>query len=202
MRRDGWARQMGSGGPRGSAAALGHATALRSGRPAAGSEGRSSADDQMNSHAAPGLWSPEPVSAAAGRDGARTSMAAAATAAMPRITKRRIVTLPADSDACGGPFGCSCSLYWRTAVGAMDRRYRTVVDSVRTRSADPPYDSHTRAVEALRRRYESLPPGAPVRLAKSTSNLFRFGRERGGPRLDVAAFHRVLDVDPRARTAD
>lgn len=84
----------------------------------------------------------------------------------------------------------------------MDRRYRTVVDSVRTRSADPPYDSHTRAVEALRRRYESLPPGAPVRLAKSTSNLFRFGRERGGPRLDVAAFHRVLDVDPRARTAD
>src|SRR5262249_20780148 len=49
--------------------------------------------------------------------------------------------------------------------------------------------------------YAAIPPGSPVRLAKRTSNLFRFsggGRSAG---LDVSAFGRVLSVDPGARTA-
>ncbi|WP_244992050.1 FAD-binding oxidoreductase [Saccharothrix coeruleofusca] len=42
--------------------------------------------------------------------------------------------------------------------------------------------------------------GEPVRLAKSTSNLFRFRDQRPGG-LDVARFNRVLAVDPETRTA-
>jgi FAD/FMN-containing dehydrogenase len=73
---------------------------------------------------------------------------------------------------------------------------------------------HQAAVAALRGSYAALPAGAPVRLAKRTSNLFRFrdplppgsaGRKPGGPAaaagLDVSAFTRVLHVDPRARVA-
>ncbi len=55
----------------------------------------------------------------------------------------------------------------------------------------------------LRRAYAAIPPGAPVRLAKSTSNLFRF--RDNGPRglvtLDVSAFTGVRSVDQTARTA-
>src|SRR5688572_11423402 len=60
---------------------------------------------------------------------------------------------------------------------------------------------HSEAVEQLRAAYQALPPGAPVRLAKRTSNLFRFGDDRSSG-LDVSAFGRVLSVDPAARTAD
>src|SRR5215470_2808916 len=72
---------------------------------------------------------------------------------------------------------------------------------------------HRAAVAALRESYAALPAGAPVRLAKRTSNLFRFrdplpsrtaGRSGGPaatPGLDVSAFSRVLHVDPKARTA-
>ena len=62
---------------------------------------------------------------------------------------------------------------------------------------------HQAAVDAIRRAYAALPPGAPVRLAKRTSNLFRFRgplpAETDG--LDVSAFSRVLHVDPVARRA-
>src|SRR5947208_1587830 len=77
--------------------------------------------------------------------------------------------------------------------------------------------AHRAAVEALRRDYAAIPPGMPVRLAKRTSNLFRFrdpaGPGRARPRrgrgarppaaggLDVSPFGRVLNVDPGARTA-
>jgi len=72
---------------------------------------------------------------------------------------------------------------------------------------------HQAAVAAIREAYAAIPPGSPVRLAKRTSNLFRFrdplprqaagdgpaaARYRG---LDVSAFTRVLYVDPRARRA-
>jgi len=69
---------------------------------------------------------------------------------------------------------------------------------------------HQAAVAAIRAAYAALPPGSPVRLAKRTSNLFRFrdaptGQAGGGPAaargLDVSAFTRVLHVDPRARLA-
>ena len=61
---------------------------------------------------------------------------------------------------------------------------------------------HQRAVEALRRSYEAIPPGAPVRLAKRTSNLFRWRDPSSAPGLDVSGFHRVLEVDPESRTAE
>ena len=72
--------------------------------------------------------------------------------------------------------------------------------------------AHEAEVARLREAYAALPPGAPVRLAKRTSNLFRF--RDAGPRespkkaartrtagLDVSAFGHVLCVDPVARTA-
>ncbi|MFB4317896.1 FAD-binding oxidoreductase [Actinomadura sp. 21ATH] len=61
---------------------------------------------------------------------------------------------------------------------------------------------HERAVEALRRSYESIPEGAPVRLAKRTSNLFRWRDPSAAPGLDVSGFDHVLNVDPEARTAE
>jgi FAD/FMN-containing dehydrogenase len=68
---------------------------------------------------------------------------------------------------------------------------------------------HRAAVAAIREAYAAMPPGSPVRLAKRTSNLFRFrdplpGRKAGdggGAGLDVSAFTRVLHVDPRRRLA-
>ncbi|MGE5286069.1 MAG: FAD-binding oxidoreductase [Micromonosporaceae bacterium] len=58
------------------------------------------------------------------------------------------------------------------------------------------------AVDRLRRQYEALPPATPVRLAKPTSNLFRFRDTASADQgLDVTAFGRVLHVDPEARTA-
>ncbi|MGH3181307.1 MAG: FAD-binding protein, partial [Streptosporangiaceae bacterium] len=81
--------------------------------------------------------------------------------------------------------------------------------------------THEVEVARLREAYAAWPPGAPVRLAKRTSNLFRFRdapkppddpkaqaasqtavasrAQRGG--LDVSAFGHVLCVDPVARTA-
>ena len=77
--------------------------------------------------------------------------------------------------------GCTPSIDWRYRTGVGD---------------------HAEAVAALREQYAALPPGAPVRLAKRTSNLFRFRPPATGPRLDPAGFDRVLAVDPATRTAD
>lgn len=64
--------------------------------------------------------------------------------------------------------------------------------------------AHEAAVARLRDAYASVPVGVPVRLAKPTSNLFRF-RDSAAPgervSLDVSAFARVIHVDPAARTA-
>ena len=82
-------------------------------------------------------------------------------------------------------------------------------------------DTHEVEVARLREAYAALPPGAPVRLAKRTSNLFRFrdADPKTGPKtsksprasakkaaqgergLDVSAFGHVLCVDPATRTA-
>ncbi len=81
-------------------------------------------------------------------------------------------------------------------------------------------DAYEVEVARLRAAYAALPPGAPVRLAKRTSNLFRFRdagpktsktpfspRARAGKTaqvdrgLDVSAFGHVLCVDPATRTA-
>ena len=73
--------------------------------------------------------------------------------------------------------------------------------------------AHQAAVAELRAAYAAIPPGSPIRLAKRTSNLFRFtggsgtggagGRATGSgakartaaPGLDVSAFGRVLSID-------
>jgi FAD/FMN-containing dehydrogenase len=60
---------------------------------------------------------------------------------------------------------------------------------------------HRGAVAVLQRAYTAIPAGTPVRLAKQTSNLFRFRGEATGSELDVSAFDRVLRVDPESRTA-
>ncbi len=61
---------------------------------------------------------------------------------------------------------------------------------------------HVEARERLVTQYAAIPPGAPVRLAKRTSNLFRPRESQGGPGLDVGGLDRVLSVDPVACTAD
>jgi FAD/FMN-containing dehydrogenase len=66
------------------------------------------------------------------------------------------------------------------------------------RPALPGYQS---AVAELRRGYAAVPPGRQVRLAKRTSNLFRFSDRAGFAGLDVSALGSVLRVDPKARTA-
>ncbi|WP_308258227.1 FAD-binding oxidoreductase [Saccharothrix obliqua] len=59
---------------------------------------------------------------------------------------------------------------------------------------------HSQAVAALRGQYRAIPTGSPVRLAKPTSNLFRFRADQPGG-LDVGRLDRVLSVDPDQRTA-
>ena len=44
------------------------------------------------------------------------------------------------------------------------------------------WDAHAEAVARLRASYDAIPPGAPVRLAKRTSNLFRARSRRRRPR--------------------
>src|SRR6202789_3508026 len=76
-------------------------------------------------------------------------------------------------------------------------------------SALPPAKlaAYEAAVARLRDAYAAVPPGVPVRLAKPTSNLFRFrdsakpgsAAERGS--LDVSAFAHVIPVDAATRTA-
>jgi FAD/FMN-containing dehydrogenase len=58
------------------------------------------------------------------------------------------------------------------------------------------------ARDRLARTLRNAPPGARVRLAKPTSNLFRFRPPNRGISLDARPFSRVLSVDPVARTAD
>jgi FAD/FMN-containing dehydrogenase len=61
---------------------------------------------------------------------------------------------------------------------------------------------HSGATERLRRSYAALPADSTVRLAKRTSNLFRFRAGDSKAGLDVSEFGRVLNVDAQQRTAD
>jgi FAD/FMN-containing dehydrogenase len=60
---------------------------------------------------------------------------------------------------------------------------------------------HRAAVAAIEGAYAAIPPGSPIRLAKKTSNLFRFRADNAVPGLDVSAFGHVLRVSPQDRTA-
>jgi FAD/FMN-containing dehydrogenase len=53
---------------------------------------------------------------------------------------------------------------------------------------------HAEGVARLRKSYAALDPGAPVRLAKPTSNLFR-GRDSAAGGLDVSGLTGVIEVD-------
>ncbi|MBC9735512.1 FAD-binding oxidoreductase [Nocardioides marmotae] len=64
------------------------------------------------------------------------------------------------------------------------------------------WQRHAEAVDRLRDSYAAIPSGAPVRLAKQTSNLFRPRSEPIGPGLDVSGLTGVIEVDPVARTAE
>jgi FAD/FMN-containing dehydrogenase len=61
---------------------------------------------------------------------------------------------------------------------------------------------HERAVQRLLDSYHAVPASSTVRLAKSTSNLFRPRARTGAPGLDVSGLDGVLRVDPDTRTAD
>jgi FAD/FMN-containing dehydrogenase len=61
--------------------------------------------------------------------------------------------------------------------------------------------AHEAAVARLRDAYAAAPPDVPVRLAKPTSNLFRFRDTPASQKLDVSAFARVIHVDPDTKTA-
>ncbi|MFZ5849016.1 MAG: FAD-binding oxidoreductase [Actinomycetota bacterium] len=63
-------------------------------------------------------------------------------------------------------------------------------------------DAHAAAVRRLRASYDAIPDGAPVRLAKRTSNLFRHRSSVVAPGLDVSGLDGVIAIDPAARTAD
>jgi FAD/FMN-containing dehydrogenase len=55
-------------------------------------------------------------------------------------------------------------------------------------------EQHAVGEARLRESYAALPPGAPVRLAKRTSNLFR-GRSASATGLDVSGLTGVIEVD-------
>ncbi|OLF06497.1 FAD-linked oxidase [Actinophytocola xinjiangensis] len=69
-------------------------------------------------------------------------------------------------------------------------------------SRSPALITHDDALRVLRAQLVGLPDGSPIRLAKPTSNLFRFRDPAPVNALDVSAFTRVLHVDPTTRTAD
>jgi FAD/FMN-containing dehydrogenase len=62
--------------------------------------------------------------------------------------------------------------------------------------------THADAVDAVRASYGAIPPGRAVRLAKPTSNLFRYRGTTPTVGLDVSALTDVISVDAVARTAD
>ncbi|MXP24322.1 FAD-binding protein [Gordonia sp. HNM0687] len=57
-------------------------------------------------------------------------------------------------------------------------------------------------VTTLLASYRAIPPGATVRLAKKTSNLFRKRAANPHPGLDVSGLDRVITVDKATKTAD
>ncbi|WP_194861364.1 FAD-binding oxidoreductase [Dietzia sp. SYD-A1] len=61
---------------------------------------------------------------------------------------------------------------------------------------------HDEGVRRLLASFEAVPRGEPVRLAKTTSNLFRPRASSSSPGLDTTGLTRVVSVDPDARTAD
>jgi FAD/FMN-containing dehydrogenase len=64
-----------------------------------------------------------------------------------------------------------------------------------------PMERHEAAVAAIAQAYAAIPAGSQIRLAKNTSNLFRFRADSPDYQLDVSQFSHVLSIDPRSQTA-
>jgi FAD/FMN-containing dehydrogenase len=64
------------------------------------------------------------------------------------------------------------------------------------------WERHDEGVRRLTASYAAIPPDAPVRLAKPTSNLFRTRSRTHTPGLDVSGLRGVVEVDAVGRTAD
>ncbi len=64
-----------------------------------------------------------------------------------------------------------------------------------------PMDQHQAAVAAIAQAYAAIPADSRIRLAKNTSNLFRFRTDSPDYQLDVSQFGHVLSIDPSSRTA-
>ncbi|HTW08292.1 MAG TPA: FAD-binding oxidoreductase [Acidimicrobiales bacterium] len=61
--------------------------------------------------------------------------------------------------------------------------------------------AYLESVERIQRDYRRIPKGAPIRLAKRTSNLFR-PRAKAGAGLSTDGFAGLIGIDPQARRAD
>ncbi|HEX7717430.1 MAG TPA: FAD-binding oxidoreductase [Marmoricola sp.] len=61
---------------------------------------------------------------------------------------------------------------------------------------------HEAAVEQLRDSYRAIAPSDTVRLAKTTTNLFRARAGARGPGLDVSGLTGVIGIDAAGRTVD
>ncbi len=68
-------------------------------------------------------------------------------------------------------------------------------------SSGSAWQDHRAAVDRLQASYAAIASGAPVRLAKQTSNLFRPRAASTQPGLDVSGLRGVLAVDPTTATA-
>ena len=64
------------------------------------------------------------------------------------------------------------------------------------------WQQHADAVKRLADSYAALPVDAPVRLAKTTTNLFRVRSATTSPGLDVSGLTGVIEIDPVERTAE
>ncbi|WP_406319909.1 FAD-binding oxidoreductase [Streptosporangium sp. NBC_01639] len=62
--------------------------------------------------------------------------------------------------------------------------------------------AHRRAVEQIRESYAAIPEGAVPRLAKATTNLFRFRDGASGAKLSARDLDQVIEVDPVTMTAE
>ncbi|GLX94694.1 FAD-linked oxidase [Herbidospora sp. NBRC 101105] len=62
--------------------------------------------------------------------------------------------------------------------------------------------THRRAVEQIRDSYAAIPDGSAPRLAKATTNLFRFREPAHGAKLSARDLDQVISVDPETMTAE
>ena len=65
-----------------------------------------------------------------------------------------------------------------------------------------PMSTHRRAVEQIRESYAAIPEDAAPRLAKATSNLFRFRDAGKTAKLSARDLDQVISVDPVTMTAE